>query len=183
MIPSIHTPHLLLRPWKPEDAEIWYNLLREEGILRYFPNPSPPQRERADRYIAHHLDQWEKRGYGHWAVVNKQDDQVVGWNGLEYLPEINQTEVAYLLSKLVWGKGYATEAARAAIKFGFEVKGLNSIIGLVHPENVASIRVLEKCGLKVEDRINLWNIELCRYSIDRTAYTQGIHSKEIDDER
>jgi RimJ/RimL family protein N-acetyltransferase len=171
-IPTLQTPHLDLRPWTPEDANAWFELLQEEEILYYFPNQAPPPREKADRYIAHHLEQWEKHGYGHWAVVTRQDGQVVGWNGLEYLPDLEETEVAYLLSKRVWGRGYATEAARAAIQFGFEVGGLNSIIGLVHPENIASIRVLEKCGLIFTDRINLWNLELCRYRIQHTIWKQ-----------
>jgi RimJ/RimL family protein N-acetyltransferase len=162
-IPSIQTPRLLLRPWSPQDAETWFNLLQEDGILRYFPNPAPPRREKADTYIAHHLAHWEKHGYGHWAVVTQDDDRVVGWTGLEHLPELAETEVAYLLSKRVWGHGYASEAARAAIRFGFESAGLGSIIGLVHQDNIASISVLEKCGLRFADRVNLWGVRLSRY--------------------
>lgn len=169
IIPSILTPRLLLRPWQPEDAETWFNLLQEEDILRYFPVSTPPQREKADRYIAHHQEHWEQHGYGHWAVVTQPDNQLVGWNGLEYLPELEQTEVAYLLSHSVWGLGYATEAARAAIIYGFEVVGLSSIIGLVHPDNIASIRVLTKCGLHYRNRIQLWNMHMCLYAIIRTS--------------
>ena len=166
-IPEIETPHLLLRAWKPEDAEAWFNILHEDGILRYFPNQTPPTREKADAYIAHHQAHWEKYGYGHWAVVTREDGQVVGWNGLEHLPDLNETEVAYLLSQRVQGRGYATEAARAAVQFGLETAGLAKIIGLVHPENVGSARVLEKCGLSFRDRIALWGLEMSRYQITK----------------
>lgn len=166
-IPSIRTPRLVLRPWLPEDAETWFTLLQEDGILRYFPDPAAPRREKADAYIAYHLAHWEKHGYGHWAVVTQDDDRVVGWTGLEHLPELGETEVAYLLSKRVWGHGYASEAAGAAIRFGFESAGLESIIGLVHPDNSASIRVLEKCGLRFADRVALWRMSLSRYRIQR----------------
>ena len=54
-VPSIQTPRLLLRPWSPEDGDTWFQLLQEDGILRYFPDPAPPPREKADAYIAHHL--------------------------------------------------------------------------------------------------------------------------------
>ena len=168
-IPTIRTSRLLLRPWTPDDAEAWFEILQEDGILRYFPNPAPPPRKKADSYIAHHLEHWEKHGYGHWAVVTQDDKRVVGWSGLEYLPELGETEVAYLLSKSVWGRGYASEAARAALGFGFESAGLASIIGLVHQDNVASISVLEKCGLHFADRIRLWGIEMCRYRIQRAT--------------
>ena len=169
-IPTIETTHLTLRAWQPEDAERWHTLLQEDDILRYFPNPKPPLRAKADEYIRHHLEHWEKFGCGHWAVVTRADGQVVGWNGLEFLPELRVTEVAYLLSRSVWGRGYATEAARAAVKFGFEKAELDQIIGLVHPDNIGSMRVLEKCGMTFTDRLALWGMEMLRYRIARSTY-------------
>ena len=169
-VPVIETPHLLLRAWTPGDAEAWFNILQEEDILRYFPNPVPPSREKAGEYISHQLAHWAQFGYGHWAVVTPEDGRVVGWNGLEYLPELDETEVAYLLSRRVWGRGFATEAARAAVQFGFEIAGLAQIIGLVHPGNTGSVRVLEKCGLRFADRITLWGLEMLRYRVQRAAF-------------
>ena len=164
-IPSVRTPRLLLRPWTPDDADSLFDILQEDGILRYFPDPAPPRREKAETYIAHHLAHWEQYGYGHWAVATEDDNRVVGWTGLEHLPELDETEIAYLLSKRVCGHGYASEAARAAIRFGFGTVGLGSIIGLVHQDNIASISVLEKCGLHYADRITLWGMSLSRYRI------------------
>jgi len=166
-IPTLETMRLVLRPWSPNDAEAWFDILQEDGILRYFPDPSPPPRDKADRYIAHHLAHWDEHGYGHWAVVTPTDNRVVGWSGLEYLPELRDTAVAYLLSKSVWGYGFASEAAQAAIRFGFEAAGLETVIGLVHQDNIASISVLEKCGLRLVDRIRLWGMDMCRYRIRR----------------
>jgi [ribosomal protein S5]-alanine N-acetyltransferase len=169
-IPTIETTHLLLRAWAPEDADTWFDIQQEEGILRYFPNQVPPSREKAGAYIAHQSAHWAKFGYGHWAVVTREDGRVVGWNGLEYLPELDESEVAYLLSKRVWGRGYATEAARAAVRFGFERAGLSEIIGLVHPANTGSVRVLEKCGMICGDQITLWGMELSRFRLQRQVY-------------
>ncbi len=171
-IPTIETPHLVLRAWAPKDADAWFEIVQEKDILQYFPNPRPPARGAAERYIAHHLAQWEKYGYGHWAVVTRSDGRVVGWNGLEYLPELAESEVGYLLSRRVWGYGYATEAARAAVHYGFRQAALPSIIGLVHPQNAASIRVLEKCGMTFVDQLTLWGLYMSRYRIDRAAYEQ-----------
>jgi len=178
-IPSLRTPHLLLRAWTPDDAETWFSIMQEDGILRYFQNPAPPPREKADAYMARHLAHWEQYGYGHWAVVTQDDALIVGWTGLEHLRELGETEVAYLLSKRVWGHGYASEAACAAIRFGFETVRLDSIIGLVAEDNSASIRVLEKCGLRFADRVTVWGMSLRRYRIQRlpeatdAASTQG----------
>jgi len=166
-IPSIKTPRLLLRPWTLEDAAELFSILQDKAVLRYLPNTTPPPLERAEKYIARQLGHWQERGYGHWAVVSQEDGQLLGWNGLEYLPEVNETEVAYLLRQSAWNYGYASEAARAAIRFGFDQGGLVTIIGLAHPDNIASIRVLEKSGLIFADQITLWGLELKRYRIHR----------------
>jgi RimJ/RimL family protein N-acetyltransferase len=174
-IPNLQTSNLFLRPWNLKDADAWFNIMQEEGILRYFPNQMPPSREKAELYITHHSAHWQLRGYGHWAVVTRQDGNVVGWSGLEYLPELDETEVAYLLSKKVWGQGVATEAARASVRFGFESTGLEKIIGLVHPENLGSVRVLEKCGLTFVDQIPLWGLEMSRYQVTRETYEDHLN--------
>jgi len=168
--PTLRTSRLLLRPWIAEDADRLIAILQEPDILRYFPRTDPWPREKADRYIAHHLSHWQEHGYGHWAVVTPADGQVVGWNGLEFLPEAKETEMAYLLSREVWGRGYATEAARAALHFGFTNCGPDKIIGLTHPENIASQRVLEKCGMALVDQPVYFGIELRRYWVEREEF-------------
>jgi len=171
-IPILVTPHLRLRPWTSEDAPALFRILQEADIFQYFPPSTPPSLEKTGRYIAHQLSHWQARGYGHWAVVTAEDGKVVGWNGLEYLPETGETEVAYLLSRGVRGRGLATEAARAAVQFGFDNAGLDQIIGLVHPENIPSVRVLEKCGLTFADPITLWGLDMHRYRIQRANYAR-----------
>ena len=163
-IPTLKTNRLILRPWKEKDAEALFQILQEPGILQYFP-PTTFTIEKTLRYINHQTKHWQEHGYGHWAVTLKEGGGVIGWDGLEYLPETDENEVAYLLSHQAWGCGYATEAAAAALKFGFEKAGLMSIIGLVHPGNAGSIRVLEKCGLAFVDRKVYWGLEMCRYRI------------------
>ncbi len=168
-IPAFSTPHLILRSWTMKDANVLFRILQEPGILEYFP-PTAFTLEKTRRYIQHQLDHWQERGCGHWAVTLKVDSRLVGWGGLEYLPETDETEVAYLLSHQVWGCGYATEAARAAVGYGFETAGLQAIIGLVHPGNTGSIRVLEKCGLAFAAPITLWNLDMHRYRITRADF-------------
>ena len=162
IIPTFETPGLILRPWKLDDAQGLFRILQEPNILKYFP-PTSFTLETTQRYINHQLNHWQEYGYGHWAVTLKDDGHLVGWNGLEYLPETNETEVAYLLSHQVWGHGYATQAARTAVRFGLQTAGLHAIIGLVHPENAGSIHVLEKCGLTFLDRKVYWGLEMFRF--------------------
>jgi ribosomal-protein-alanine N-acetyltransferase len=164
-IPTLETSALILRPWKPVDAEALFRILKEPDILKYFP-PTVFTLEKTQRYINHQLNHWQERGYGHWAVILKEDLRVVGWDGLEFLPETSENEVAYLLSRQVWGRGFATEAAQAAVRYGLGEIGLKDIIGLVHPDNIGSIRVLEKCGLTFIDRKVYWGLEMSRYRIE-----------------
>jgi ribosomal-protein-alanine N-acetyltransferase len=161
-IPTLETPSLILRPWNLDDAPALFGILQELDILKYFP-PTVFTLEKTQRYIDHQLNHWQKNGYGHWAVTLKEDPSVLGWDGLEFLPETGENEVAYLLSRRVWGRGFATQAAQAALKFGFETANLQAIIGLVHPQNIGSIRVLEKCGLTFIDRRVYWGLDMCRY--------------------
>ncbi len=170
VMPTIETATFSLRPWRLEDAPALLRLMQEEGMFRYFPpSPTPPTLEKAQRYISHHLAQWQQRGYGHWAVVTPTGE-VAGWNGLEYLPETDEVEVAYILGQAYRGKGITTAAAQAALQFGFRTAGLTSIIGLVHPENIASIRVLEKCGLDYVDNKVYFGMEMRRYLIERAGF-------------
>jgi RimJ/RimL family protein N-acetyltransferase len=174
-IPTLQTRRLVLRPWSPNDAEAWFEILREEGILRYFPDPSPRRviRQTGTLRTTRH---WDEHGYGHWAFVAPTDSRVVGGSGLEYLPELRETEVAYLLGRRVWGHGFASEAAQAAIRFGFESASLQAIIGLVLQDNIAPRCVLEKYGLRLADRIRLWGTVMCRYRIRRPRASPRIDS-------
>lgn len=166
-IPTLNTSRLCLRPWRIEDAEALLQILQEKDILQYFPPTSPATLEKMEHYIRHHLAHWEERGYGHWAVTIREEGRVIGWNGLEFLPDTQETEVAYLISQDYWGKGITTEAAQAVVDFGFQSAGLDAIIGLVHPENIASQRVLEKIGLTFTYRATYFGIELNRFLIEK----------------
>jgi ribosomal-protein-alanine N-acetyltransferase len=164
---SLRTTRLFLRPLQPEDAEILQRIYQSEGVLRYFPNTIPPPLEKVQRFIRGQGEHWEKHGYGNWGVLLAGGDEIIGWAGLQYLPELDETEVGFLLDRTWWGRGYATEAAQASIKFGFDHFGLDHIIALVHPENPASQRVIEKCGLVYRETLPLWGIELKRYWIEK----------------
>jgi [ribosomal protein S5]-alanine N-acetyltransferase len=167
-IPTLETTHLIPRPWSLEDSDELFRILQEPGILKYFP-PTTFTLKKTHRYINHQLNHWQERGYGHWVITLKDGHAMVGWDGLEYLPETGENEVAYLLSHKVWGRSFATEAAQAAVRYGFDIARLQDIIGLVHPENIGSIRVLEKCGLSSVDRKVYWGVEMCRYCIKSEA--------------
>ena len=167
--PSIHTSRLILNQLQLEDAGALFRIYQTKGVLQYFPNPTPPTFEKVQRFIQSQQAHWDKYGYGNWGIVPEGEDEIIGWAGLQFLPELNETEVGFLLNKPFWGKGYATEAARASLMFGFNRYKLDHLIALVHPENLASMRVIDKCGMAYQETLALWGISLKRYRINRLA--------------
>ncbi|MFZ2095348.1 MAG: GNAT family N-acetyltransferase [Anaerolineales bacterium] len=163
----INTTRLTLRPLQEKDAETLYRIYQTDGVLRYFPNPVPPPLEKVQRFITGQQAHWQKHGYGNWGIMLEGASEIIGWAGLQYLPELEEIEVGFLLGRPFWGKGYASEAAHASLQSGFNRFKLGYIIALVHPENLASRRVIEKCGLTYQDILALWGIKLMRYQIKR----------------
>lgn len=168
-IPMITTRRLVLRPFTMNDRDVLFAIVQEPDIFRYFPTQEAWPLEKVERYINYQIAHWKKFNYGHWAVVMRETGQIIGWNGLEYLPDTDETEVGYLISMAFWGKGYATESANAAINFGRKKIGLKEIIGLTHPQNIASQRVLEKSGLSFTRSASYFGMDMYRYATQASA--------------
>ena len=164
-IPIIRTQRLSLLSLQPADAEILYRINQTDGVLRYFPNSPPPPLEQVQRFVADQQSPWENHGFGNWGILPEGEHKIIGWAGLWYLPEFDETEVGYLLDRPFWGKAYATEAALASLCFGFDHFGFDHVIALVHPDNLASRRVVEKCGMTYVETKFVWGIELMRYIV------------------
>jgi RimJ/RimL family protein N-acetyltransferase len=165
---------------QPSDAEVLHRIYQSEGVLSYFPNPNPPPLDRVQRFVAGQQVHWEKYGYGNWGILPDEESEIIGWAGLQFLPELNETEVGFLLDRPFWGKGYATAAALASLRFGFEQAKLDHIIALVHPENLASRRVIEKCGMTYVHTLSLWGMELMRHKLDKPG---NLFPKSLRSER
>jgi RimJ/RimL family protein N-acetyltransferase len=89
-------------------------------------------------------------GYGRLVCVLKQTGEPIGFSGLKYLPDYGETDIGYRFMRRYWGLGLATESARPLMDYGREVLGLERIVGIVDPDNVASVRVLQKLDLAFE---------------------------------
>jgi ribosomal-protein-alanine N-acetyltransferase len=162
-IPTLTTARLRLRPFTAQDADALYRILHEEGVLRYFPRPEPPPQEWVEHFVADQLGRWERDGFGLWAAELRATRKLIGWAGLQDLPETDEIEVGYLLGKAHWGQGLATEAALASLEYGFETLKLRQIVAIVHRENLASQRVVEKLGLRRDCEAEYWGMPAFRY--------------------
>ena len=146
MQPILETNRLVLRELHPNDAEPFYQLNLNPNVIRYTGNTAFNNREEAAHFLENYQD-YKLNGYGRWAVLDKSNNEFLGWCGLKYDKALDETDIGFRFFENYWNKGYATESAKACIAYGFEKLQLETIIGRAMQENVASIKVLEKIGL------------------------------------
>jgi len=156
----------LHRAFAVDDARAFYELNSNPKVLRFTGEPPIESVERARAAIASYPD-FDTVGYGRWACVLKETRQIIGFCGLKYLVELDAVDVGYRFLPEFWGQGLATEACAASFEFRFGVLHLEKIIGLVLPENTASIRVLEKVGMKQEREVEFIGVTAVQYSVER----------------
>ena len=144
----IETNRLLLRRFTEDDASLLYELNLDPEVIRYTHDPIADVEHAKQVLNEVMLPQYSLYDHGRWAVHLRSNLEFMGWCGLKYLSETNEVDLGYRLMKKFWGKGYATEAALACIEYGFNTLNLPVIIGRALPGNLASIKVLEKCGMK-----------------------------------
>jgi RimJ/RimL family protein N-acetyltransferase len=147
--PTIGTARLVLRRWRVEDREPFAAMNADPEVMRYF--PSPLTRDESDRLIDRIEARFEADGIGQWAVERREDGRFLGFTGLApatfeawFTPTI---EVGWRFERSAWGHGYATEAGRAALRFGFEVRDLATILSWTSVLNLPSIAVMERLGM------------------------------------
>ena len=120
---------------------------------------------RAERARKVSAENWSKHGYGAWLITDKNDGKVIGSCDFDSEEVSGGVEVGYAIGKAHWGKGIATETARAAIRFGFETAKMERIVGVVVPENTASWRVLDRLGFVYEKSTKAYGWDELRYYI------------------
>lgn len=157
----ITTDRLLLRPFEEGDLDILHRLYGDAEVMRYTPfdTDSPAQ---SAAHLSRVLEDWRKRPLlsREYAVVLKEDTVREGGDAsgtetkigrchilLDTAEEGGRAMIGWLLVQEAWGKGYATEIAKALLAYAFDVLGVREIYGLCHPDNAASRRVMEKCGM------------------------------------
>jgi len=163
----LETDRLLLREYVEDDAESFFKLNTDPEVVRFVPDKPLLNVEQARQtLIDHPIADYRKHGFGRGACILKSTGEQIGFAGLKYLDELSEVDVAYRLLPAHWGQGLATEVALASVRYGFADLGLKRIIGLVMPKNIASVRVLEKTGLRYSGTLTLWGHTFSRYVIN-----------------
>lgn len=142
------TPRLLLRQFTEEDFRLILQLNSDPEIVKYVHEPVLTTEGQAKKILIDIILPQYKNNLGRWAIHLKSNNEFIGWCGLKYRPELDEIDLGYRLKKEAWGKGYATEAAKHTLDHGLNKLNLQLITGRAHIENFASIKVLEKIGMR-----------------------------------
>jgi ribosomal-protein-alanine N-acetyltransferase len=167
---ELRTPRLRLRPFAEADASAHLALYRDPEVTRHlgggpFNGDQIEQRSRraVDKFVRH----WAEKGFGVFAVEDLATGRFLGQCGLNTIDELGEIEILYALERAVWGRGLATEAARAALAFGFDQARLARIVAVTRPEHRASRGVMEKLGMRYERDVEVFGIHAVLYALAR----------------
>lgn len=164
----VRTRRLVLRAFEEADRDPFAALNRDPEVVRHLQGPMSRQRSDAMVDRVHHC--WRQRGYGLWALELRGTGQFLGYTGLwpaDFLPSGPGVEVGWRLARSAWGHGYAAEAAREALRFGFEEVGLPEVVSFTAAGNSASLRVMQKIGLRRDP-----SRDFDHPNVDATAYPE-----------
>ena len=143
----LETPRLLLRPFAPGDARLVHAVYSDPEVMRYVATGAMESIAVTERLLADYTAHQRRHGYSFWAVIERESGALIGDAGL-YRTPAGEVELGYTLGAAWWGRGYATEAASCWLATAFEDLGIEEVVALAEPANVASLRVLDKLGMQ-----------------------------------
>jgi RimJ/RimL family protein N-acetyltransferase len=143
---ELETARLVLRRWRESDLDAYAAMCADPPVMRYV-GGQPFTREQSEQQMREFMRHWDEHGFGLWATEDKGSARFIGFIGLTTHAWWPGVEVGWRLDQAFWGRGLASEGAAASLRHGFEELGLEEIISIHDPENVASRRVMEKNGM------------------------------------
>lgn len=171
MVNRLETERLILRPLTVDDADEIHYYFSDPAVYEHIPpNPSTSLEETREK-LEKILKMGQESGYGSLAVIEKSTGKLIGDCGI-FPSDVDESkiEIAYRFARHTWGKGYAVEAAQAVLRFSFDKYEFGSIISITGPEHAASIRVMEKLGMKHTGNMKDEYGEVVVYEITREEF-------------
>lgn len=167
--PIIETERLDLCEWRSEDWTEFRPIATDSDVVKYITGGAPWPDERIQDFVRRQVEGQLRRGFSMWQLRPKTDGRLIGFCGLQPWRGWEDIEIGWWLAKDCWGQGLATEAARAALAYGFETAKLDRIIAVVHVDNLASQRVAEKLGMERERTAVCEGFDVLVYSTAKPA--------------
>jgi len=171
---EIETARLHLRMFTPNDLDDLMLIFGDPDVMKYLGIEAGTTltREEVEVTLERMIEFWANNGFGRWAIINKEDGRMIGLCGLRLLE--GAPELVYAIAKAYWGRGLATEAAKASLRYAFEELQLERIVAITRHGNTASIRVMKKIGMSYENEVN-------HYGVDGVCYVANRDEFQIDD--
>lgn len=167
---AMQTERLLIRRFTLDDAEEYFPLVADPDVIRYTGEQAQPSIDAARQIIATRpLRDYAVHGFGRMACVEKRSGRLIGFCGLKFVDDLQEVDIGYRFLPAYWGKGFATESARALMQHGKESLSISRVVGIVQRENAVSANVLSKLGLLFERNICLAGIDLDLYATPTLA--------------
>jgi RimJ/RimL family protein N-acetyltransferase len=163
---NLETERTIMRKLTKDDAKDFYSLNLDKEVLK-FTGDKPFENLQASIDFLASYDQYEKYGVGRLAVIDKATLKFIGWCGLKYNQDKNEYDIGFRFHRQYWNKGFATETAKKCLDFGLNKLGLEKIIGRAMKENVGSIKVLEKIGMRFKERFDFEGREGVIYELKK----------------
>ncbi len=164
------TERLILREFTIDDAIHFYEMNNDSEVIKYTGDNSFNSLEEAKNFLSNYKE-YSKNKMGRWAVCLKGTNEFLGWCGLKFRPDKKMVDVGYRFYKKYWNNGYATESAKASIKYGFKILKLNKIYAHAHIKNFDSHKVINKCGMEFIKEFDYDGIPANLYKIENPYLT------------
>jgi RimJ/RimL family protein N-acetyltransferase len=162
---TLATERLVLRMFCEADFNAYAQMCADPEVVRYLGEGKPLSRADTWRHLAMLLGHWPLRGYGMWAVEERASGHLIGRIGFFNPEGWPGFELGWMLGRAYWGQGFATEGARVALAYGFRELQQTHIISMIRPQNIASIRVAERLGERLEGRVEVMGSTALVYGI------------------
>ena len=169
-IPKIVTKRLIMRGFQEEDLDAYASMCGDAEVMRYIATGKILSRDESWRNMAMILGHWQLRGYGMWAIEERRSGEMLGRVGCWQPSGWIGLEIGWTIRRAFWGQGFATEAGKVAMEYAFEELQQTHVISLIRPENMASRRVAEKVGEKLEGTAELMGSEALVYGISQEEW-------------
>lgn len=161
---TLETERLILRQFREEDLDAYVEMVGDPEVMQYL-GSGAMNRAEAWRNMAMILGHWRLRGFGMWAVEEKGGGAMIGRVGCWRPEGWPGLEVSWALRRESWGRGFATEAAKASLDAAFDLLAERHVISMIHGQNAASIRVARRLGMRLEGRTELFGIPVSVFGI------------------
>ena len=162
----IETNRLIIEHFRDGDISDWAKIESDANVRR-FVDGKVLSFEEARKYVEMNIRQYQKIGYGRYAVRLKENRNLIGMCG--FLKENYGIDFGYRYSKISWGKGFGFEAAKVVLHYGFSELGLKTVNGLTAEKNFGSIRILEKLGFKLQEKLLFNNTKAFKYQYTKNS--------------